>query len=239
MESHRRSNHDRGLPERIRAVVFDLDDTLVTSTVNYGKFKSLVIDRIVSYGEDRSSYSHAETVVSIISRYEKRLREGGAAEGEIRSRLSELDRIMDEVELERVHETVPIEGAAGLLRTIRAKGVKVGVLTRGCQAYAGSALSVSGLADLVDAMECRNSDTKPKPDPESYLRLVEALGVRKEETVFVGDHLIDAKCASNAGVPFIGVLTGDVPEDELLRGGSVRVFRDAGEMASWLEESLR
>jgi len=236
MEPGRQGNRDRRLPDRIRAVVFDLDDTLVMSTVNYGKFKSLVIDRIVSRGEDRASYGPMETVVRIISRYESRLRDSGVSEREIRSRLSELDRIMDEVELERVSETVAIEGAGALLRTLRERGAKIGVLTRGCHRYAEAALRASGLDGLVDAVESRNSDSKPKPDPESYLRLVDALGVRKEETVFVGDHLIDAQCASNAGVPFIGVLTGDVPEDDLVRGGSVRVFRDAGQLAQWFDE---
>lgn len=239
MEPDRPHSYRHDILDGIRAVVFDLDDTLVSSTVNYGKFKSLVIDKIVSDGEDRSLYSPAETVVRIISRYEGRLREAGTAEAEVRRKLSELDRIMDAVELERVGETVAIVGAERLLRTLRGRRIGIGVLTRGCRAYAESALAASGLAGLVDAVECRNSDAKPKPDPESYLRLVDALGVRKEETLFVGDHLIDAQCASNAGVPFVGVLSGDVPEEELLKVGSVMVFRDAGELASWVEETLR
>jgi phosphoglycolate phosphatase-like HAD superfamily hydrolase len=65
------------------------------------------------------------------------------------------------------------------------------------------------------------------------------MGVEKHETIFVGDHPIDARCAVNAGVTFIGVLTGDVPEDVLKAEGSAMVFADISELRHWLEESLQ
>jgi phosphoglycolate phosphatase len=91
----------------------------------------------------------------------------------------------------------------------------------------------------VDAVECRNSNTKSKPNPEAYLELVKTLGVRREETILVGDHPIDGQCAANAGVPFIAVLTGDVPEATLRAAGSIEVFKDVGQMADWLENILK
>ena len=226
------------MPKIIKGVVFDLDDTLVLSTVDYAKFKRLVIDRIVSEGEDPTLYSPNETVVAIVARYEDRLRRSGVAEDEIRRRTSELDRIMDEVELENAKDTRPVDGAVQILELLRARGVKIGVLTRGCQMYAESALGTSGLLALVDALECRNSTTPAKPDPASYLRLVERLGVPKENTIFVGDHPIDAQCARNAEVPFIAVETGDVPEGDLKAAGCVAVFHDVGEMVDWLSDVL-
>jgi len=230
------------IAERIRevkAVVFDLDDTLVESTVDFPKFKGLVIDRIVDQGENRNDYGPNESIVAILARYEARMKGKRIPEKEIRRRLAELDMIMDSVEMERVSETAAYEGARELLELLHLNGIKVGVLTRGCQKYANKALANTGLFRYVDALECRNSETKPKPDPEAYLKLVAALGVRKEETIFVGDHPLDAQCAANAGVPFIAVRTGDVPEESLRRAGSVEVFRDIGEFAHWLDEMLR
>ena len=227
-----------GLPKEVRAVVFDLDDTLVLSTVDYGKFKRLVIDKVVSHGEPRTMYDPKETVVSIVSRYERRMHEAGLPDEERRRRLAELDRIMDEVELERVAETKAISGAIELLELLRYRGVKIGILTRGCHDYASAALSGAGLMQLVDAIECRNSETKAKPSPESYLRLIERLCVRKEETFFVGDHPIDAKCAANAGVPFVAVETGDVSSDDLRAAGCVAIFPDVGRMVEWFKTIL-
>ena len=226
-------------PKGIKAVIFDLDDTLVESTVNYGKFKRLVIDRMVSHGEDRNRYSLDETIVQILSKYEKSMKAEGLGREEIAGRLAELDRIMDDVELERVEETVAIKGAAEVLDLLRKSGVKVGILTRGCEEYATAALRSTSMLGMVDELECRNSHTKAKPDPESYLKLVARLGVGKDETLFVGDHPIDAQCASNAEVRFVGVLTGDVPEEALEEAGSTAVFRDVGAMLDWVREGLR
>ena len=225
-------------PKVIKGVVFDLDDTLVLSTVDYAKFKRLVIEHIASHGEDPSLYSPTETIVAIVSRYEGRLRSAGVAEAEIRLRTAELDRIMDEVELEKVRDTRALNGAIRLLEMLRARGLRIGVLTRGCHAYAETALRTTGLLELVDELECRSSTTPAKPNPASYLRLVERLGVPKDQTLFVGDHPIDAQCAKNAGVPFIAVETGDVPEGDLRAAGCVEVFRDVGQMVDWFSKIL-
>ena len=222
----------------VRAIIFDLDDTLVESTVNYAKFKTLVIERITSQGEPRDLYDVHETIVTIVARYEERMRGAGIPEVTIRNRLAELNTIMDEVELEGVSETKPLRGAIDLLKLLRKNGVKVGILTRGCEEYTRSALARTGMLELVDEIECRNAYTKPKPDPDAYLKLVQRLGVKKEETLFVGDHPIDAQCAANAGVPFVAVETGDVPEEDLRKAGCVELFHDVGEMAIWLERIL-
>jgi phosphoglycolate phosphatase len=221
------------VPARLRAVIFDLDDTLVESTVDFGKFKRLVVERIVAWGEPMHVYSLNETVVRIIARFEDRMQAAGLPEAELRARVAELDRIMDRVELERVAETRPVDGAKELLMLLRRKGIRIGVLTRGCREYADTALEATGMAGLVDVVESRNSETKPKPHPDAYLRLVRALGVGKDDTIFVGDHAIDAYCAGNAGVAFIGVLTGDVPEKTLREAGSAEVFDGVGQMAEW------
>jgi HAD superfamily hydrolase (TIGR01549 family) len=226
------------LPHTLKAVIFDLDDTLVLSTVDYAKFKRLVIERIGSHGEDTSNYSPKETIVSIMARYEDRLRRSGMSQEEIGQRTSELDRIMDEVELEKVGETRALAGAVRLLETLRARGFKIGVLTRGCHQYATSALRTSGLLELVDEIECRSPKTPAKPNPAAYLRLVERLGVAKRDTVFVGDHPIDAQCAKNAGVPFIAVETGDVPKDDLRAAGCIEIVRDVEELADWFVSQL-
>lgn len=226
------------LPRRVRAVIFDLDDTLVLSTVDYGKFKRLVIEEIVGGGEPASEYSPGELIVAIIARYEAALRSRGVSDAEVKDRLAALDHIMDSVELERVSETVAIDGASDVLSMLRSSGVKIGILTRGCERYARAALERTGMDMFVDVIEGRNSKTRPKPDPESYLKLAHALGVRPEETIFVGDHPMDAQCAANAGAPFVGVMTGDVPEQELLDAGSVAVFADVGQMLSWLRDRI-
>ncbi len=226
------------IPPRIRAVVFDLDDTLVVSTVDFGRFKRLVLERLVSFGEPREAYDISETIVKTIARFEDRMMAQGMPDVELRSRLAELDRIMDAVELERALETEPLPGAKEAVMALRERGVRVGVLTRACEEYAEKVLALTGMRELVDAIEPRNSHVRPKPHPDAYLRLVTKLGVRPEETVFVGDHPIDASCAANAGVAFIAVGTGDVPEEVMNEAGCAAFLPDVGHLMQLIGRSL-
>jgi HAD superfamily hydrolase (TIGR01549 family) len=222
----------------LKGVVFDLDDTLILSTVDYARFKTLIIERISSLGEDPRLYSPDEGIVGLMERFSGRMRALGWTREQVEGSLEEFEKIMDEVELERVLETRELAGARDVLEYLASKDVRIGILTRGCQMYAEEALRIAGLRELVHALECRNSRIPAKPRPEPYWHLVQQLGVRPEETIFVGDHLLDATCAERAGVPFVGVMTGDLTEEELRGAGSVVVFGSVAEMLPWLREVL-
>jgi phosphoglycolate phosphatase len=44
---------------------------------------------------------------------------------------------------------------------------------------------------------------RPKPDPESMDNILRALNVRPDETLYVGDSVIDLKAAESSGVTFV------------------------------------
>lgn len=62
--------------------------------------------------------------------------------------------------------------------------------------------------------------TPLKPDPAGALRLAEKMGLRPEETVFVGDTRVDMRTAANAGMFAVGVTWGFRPKEELLEHGA-------------------
>ena len=221
-------------PGAIKGVIFDLDDTLVLSTVDYARFKRLIIERISLEGEDPHDYDPSEGIITLLDRFRKNMDGRGRPSSAIDGVLEEINSIMDGVEMERVRETRAIPGAEKLLRMLRAEGVRIGVLTRGCSRYATEVLELTGMLDLVDDIECRNSKVPPKPRPEPYWRLVERLGLEPGETLFVGDHHLDATCAVAAGASFVGVRTGDLTEEELREIGSVAVFDSVADMIPWL-----
>ena len=223
---------------RLRGVVFDLDDTLILSTVDYARFKRLIIESIATKGDDAGLYSPDEGIVGLIDRFSDRMLGIGWTGGQVKEALDEFERIMDGVEMERVHETRELEGARELLEYLDSRGVRIGILTRGCREYAEEALRLTGLRDHVHALECRNPDMPAKPNPEPYWHLVEQLGVRPEETLFVGDYLLDAICAERAGVPFLGVMTGDLDEEQLRDAGSIAVFPSVADLIPWFESLL-
>ena len=222
----------------LRGVVFDLDDTLILSTVDYARFKTLIIESISTMGDDAGLYSPHEGIVGLIDRFSDRMLEKGWTDRQVKEALDEFERIMDGVEMERVHETRELEGARELLEYLDSRGVRIGILTRGCREYAEEALRLTGLREYVHALECRNPDMPAKPNPEPYWHLVEQLGLRPEDTIFVGDYLLDAICAERAGVPFLGVMTGDLTEEQLREAGSIAVFPSVADLLPWFEPLL-
>ena len=115
--------------------------------------------------------------------------------------------------------TRPFPGVVEALRDLRERGVATAVLSNkfdaGVQALAERFFD--GLFDLV------RGEVPPaprKPDPAVLLGMLAELGVRPAEAAYVGDTVVDAQVARNAGVLAVGVSWGydktePLPRDEL------------------------
>ena len=82
----------------------------------------------------------------------------------------------------------------------------------------------------------RNEVLRAKPEPDLFLACQERLGVRVHDCFVVGDAVWDLLAARRAGMLSVGVLTGGYGEEELIRAGAFRVYRDARELDESLDE---
>lgn len=195
------------VPPLPKAIMFDLDGTLVISTISFMKFRTMLLTYIRGRVADVSRYSTRDTTVSMIARFEDELKTKGVDENTIDSYLDDIDAFLNEIELENIEKTVPTPGARELLMSLKEKGVKIGILTRGGPEYTERALEISGLDHYVDAIVSRDrrSGIRPKPSRESAFALAERLGVRIEDSIMVGDYSIDFACAKDSGIRFYGI----------------------------------
>ena len=65
-----------------------------------------------------------------------------------------------------------------------------------------------------------------KPHPMSIEKALIELNVTKEESIYVGDSLVDAEAANRAGIKFIAVLTGQTCKDAFLKYKPFAVISD-------------
>lgn len=79
-----------------------------------------------------------------------------------------------------------VAGVPELLNALRARGVLIGVLTNFTRPEQQAKLDHCGLAPLVDAL-VTTDEAPPKPHPEAYAAVLRSLGVTAEEAVMVGD----------------------------------------------------
>ncbi|MEM1561771.1 MAG: HAD family hydrolase [Candidatus Bathyarchaeia archaeon] len=188
---------------RIKAVIFDLDDTLIRSGINYRETKSLIIKFLVEAGVTEGLLNESMPNLEIINRSVEDLRGKNCAEDRIKEIINRVYKMFNEAELKALNKAMPMDGALETLATLKKNGLKIGVVTNSCGEYARRILEMFSLDMYVDAVVARDDVTRHKPNPEHILKALEKLGVQESETIFVGDHLIDALCARDAGVKFI------------------------------------
>jgi putative hydrolase of the HAD superfamily len=116
--------------------------------------------------------------------------------------IDELEHAYANIVVERPPECV--DGAREALRDVRARGLRVGMIsnTGRSPGYAlREVLSWLGLASSIDAMVFSNEHGECKPRPSIFARLRDALGVDYDEILFVGDNLYaDVHGAQQSGM---------------------------------------
>jgi phosphoglycolate phosphatase len=73
-----------------------------------------------------------------------------------------------------------------------------------------------------------------KPDPSGLLGIAVRAGVSAEETVLIGDSLVDHATALSAGVGFVPVSWGFVPMATLASAGATGFVQDAAGLLPWV-----
>ncbi len=64
-------------------------------------------------------------------------------------------------------------------------------------------LTYHGLADDFDMVVSAKDVSRPKPHPESFVRILEHFRLSPLEAIYIGDSRVDELFAANAGVPFV------------------------------------
>lgn len=213
---------------KYKAALFDFDYTLGDATAS--------IYEGYCYGFEKMGYPQPELeAVRLTVGYI--LEDGftmitGETDGEKRREFR--GWFQEKVEGRQAELTKLFPGAEELLRTLHAKGVKVGVVTSKRVTTLRDILRRYELLDLMDITIGGEMVKKPKPDPEGLNTAIATLKVEKEEVLYCGDTVIDAGTAQNAGVDFGAVLNGTTPAEEFEKFPSVHVAPDLVELKSWL-----
>jgi len=83
----------------------------------------------------------------------------------------------------------------------------------------------------------KDNSKSHKPDPGAILETCRTLGVGKDEALYVGDSVVDAQCAKNAGVMFVGVLSGGAKKRDFEEIGASCVLSSLSELPAFLKKT--
>ncbi len=117
--------------------------------------------------------------------------------------------------------TRPYEGIPETLEALKARGCHLAVVSNKMMA-ATQELCRHFFPDTIEVAigEDEAAGIRRKPAPDTVFAALKALGVGKENAVYVGDSDVDIQTARNAGIPCISVLWGFRDRDFLLQNGA-------------------
>lgn len=146
-----------------------------------------------------------------------------------------LQRRHGELFRELLPERRPLPGAIELLAELRAAGVPHGIATSGRRPEIDASIEALRMPQETVVI-ARGDVERAKPEPDLFLACAERLGLQPSDCYVVGDAVWDLLAARRAGMLSVGLLSGGYGEDELTRAGAFRVYRDADELRSSLDE---
>lgn len=116
---------------------------------------------------------------------------------------------------------------------LRARGLRVGVVTNDAEAPARAHLDGAGVLDALDFVAGYDSGHGAKPAPGALLAFCAAMGLRPAACAMVGDSLHDLNAGKAAGFTTIGVLTGPANRQALEQHADV-VLDSIADLPAWL-----
>lgn len=114
------------------------------------------------------------------------------------------------------------------LERLRMMGIKVGVVSN--RRFAKRPVEFMGLTPMLDVVVGLEDVERAKPEPDSLIKGFETLGLQPSEVLYVGDTDIDMMTTVAAGCMGIGMTTGNFGKEALSRAGAGEVMDDLGEI---------
>ncbi|MBO4905413.1 MAG: HAD family hydrolase [Bacteroidaceae bacterium] len=129
--------------------------------------------------------------------------------------------------------TRPYKGIIELLQTLKAAGVKTGIVSNKLQPGV-SELQREFFDGLIDVAVGEREGVRRKPAPDMVLTAMKELGADKDSTIYVGDSDVDITTARNCGLPCIAVTWGFRDRNFLLVHGASTMADTPQDIASFL-----
>jgi 2-phosphoglycolate phosphatase len=199
-----------------RAVLFDLDGTLVDSLPTIG---AAVVAALREFGHEFD----VETIIPLIGAPMPVLiaELTGASEDEaeqINQRY--LSLYYDEF----IQRTRPFDGATELLDRLLTAGISIGVVTNKNEYGAHMMVELQGWKAAFAVVVGRDTTARPKPWPDGTLHGLEVLNATPAQAALVGDTEFDMGAARDAGLRYSLGMLGARDEARLREAGATHVL---------------
>jgi HAD superfamily hydrolase (TIGR01509 family) len=216
----------------IKAVIFDVDGTLVDSNDLH----------VEAWREAFRCYGKEPSFEDVHGQMGK----GGDQLMPVFCSEEELEEFGEELEKKRVDlfkseylpRVRPFPRVRELFERVRAEGLQIALASSAKGEELEQHKRSTGVEDLLEAATSADDAERSKPHPDIFEAALAGLkDVRPEHAVVVGDTPYDVEAAAKAGMRTVGLLSGGFKEESLREAGAVAVYRDVSDLLERFDES--
>ncbi|MBO1048367.1 MAG: HAD-IA family hydrolase [Dolichospermum sp. DEX182a] len=201
----------------IKAVLFDLDGTLLDTGISLQQFITSQYDRFLS------QLNHIDKI-DYITRFLELDNHGHVWKNHVYQTLVnefEINKLnwedlFHDYEINFMFHCVPFPYLQETLILLKNQGYLLGIITNGLGTFQSRSIQGLGIQDYFDEILISEVEKVRKPEPEIFHRALSLLNVSPEESVFVGDHpeadIFGAKRAGLKAIWKLNLIWGE-PKD--------------------------
>lgn len=181
------------MPTAIRALLFDLDDTLHSRNAAFHRWVQVFVRDDLGLAEDDPRYQEAiERITELDDKgygpreiFFSKIKETYPYLPMLQSSVDQLIEFYKSRFLEHLR---PEEETQRLLTALKGAGLPFGIITNGATSHQLQRIRVLGLDLLTSCIFVSEQFGCEKPDPTIFLAAAASLGYEPDDILFVGDH---------------------------------------------------
>ena len=202
----------RSTPEAVKAVIFDLDGTLIDSEENhYESDRVLLARRGVSFSrEDKKAF-----VGKDINEMVRRIKANYGLASDVQSLMDEKNPIYRSLALKSSRLYPPMKR---ILEEFRKRKLPMSIATGSNASIAGEILESLGVRDFFSMIVSSSEVRKGKPEPDIFLETARRMGVAPSATIVFEDTRFGVEAALRAGMTCVALpAPSDTADDKIFQ----------------------
>ncbi|MCF7924366.1 MAG: HAD family hydrolase [Candidatus Izimaplasma sp.] len=215
----------------IKAVIFDLDGTLLDTIQDIANICNKVLEKngYTKLPENNYNYYVGKGLDHLI----RKLMEACNIE---KYRFDDIKDDYHQIYKKESHKYTKIyPGISELLNRLKDNNISINVLSNKPHNQTVEVIKRFFNQDIFDYIYGKQDRVKAKPDPTLARELIKKLKVKSSEIIYVGDTKTDMQLAINAGLTSIGVLWGFRDETELVNAKASYIVKEPSEIFKIIE----
>ena len=173
----------------VKAVLFDLDGTLLDRDASVEKFVSVQYDRLTEHLTHIPKNDYVARFIDLDCHghvWKDKVYQALVSELAIEG--MNWQSLLEDYEIRFQFHCVPFPFLTEMLNELQEQGYLLGVITNGRSPFQARAIDGLGIREYFDVILISEVEQVRKPQVEIFQRAMNRLGVSASDSVFVGDH---------------------------------------------------